>query len=113
MALSVGTGGAPIWLNSGIVSAPISILGRPLLFTEKVPALGSAGDLSFVDFNWYAIGDRSSLHIESSVHAQFTSDTTVFRAIERVDGRSWLTSAITPANSSSTRSAFVALEARA
>lgn len=112
MALSVGTGGSIVWLNNGAVGPPMTILGRPVIFTEKVPSLGSAGDINFVDLSYYAIGDRQAMRLESSEHAKFTSDETVFRLIERVDGRPMLTSAITPANSGDTQSAFVNIAQR-
>ena len=54
MALSVGTGGGPVWIGNmaggtgGADTPPMSILGRPVIFTEKTPALGTTGDLSFV-----------------------------------------------------------------
>jgi len=116
MSLAVGTGGSAIWLNNGVVGPPMSILGRPVIFTEKVPTLGGAGvgkDISFIDFGYYLIGDRQEMRAESSMHAQFTTDQTVFRIIERVDGRGWLQSAITPQNSTNTLSPFVTLGERA
>ena len=112
MALSVGTGGSPIWLTVGSGSGPTTILGQPLIFSEKVPKLGDAGDISLLDFSWYLLGDRSELRLESSIHAQFANDITVFRAIERVDGRPGILSAITPQNGTATLSPFVRLGAR-
>lgn len=116
MSLAVGTGGSAIWMNNGQVGPPMTILGRPVIFTEKVPTLGGAGsgkDISFIDFGYYLIGDRQQMRAESSVHAQFTTDQTVYRIIERVDGRGWLQSAITPQNSVNTLSPFVTLGERA
>jgi len=115
MALSVGTGGSAIWLNNGVQGPPSSILGRPLLLTEKVPTIGGAGsgkDISFIDFGYYLIGDRQQMRAESSMHAKFTTDQTTYRIIERVDGRGWLMSALTPANSANTLSPFVTLGER-
>ena len=63
------------------------------------------------DFSYYLIGDRAETRIQSSEHAQFTTDQTVYRAIERVDGKSWIQSAFTPGNGGDTRSAFVGLAA--
>lgn len=113
MALSVGTGGSAIWLNNGVQGPPMTILGRPVIFTEKAPgALGAAGDISFVDFGFYLIGDRQVMSAMSSPHYKFGNDLTAYRIIERVDGRPWLQSAITPQNSSNTLSPFVSLAAR-
>ena len=115
MSLAIGTGGSAIWLNNGVVGPPMTILGRPVIFTEKVPTLGGAGsgkDISFIDFGYYLIGDRMQMRAESSAHFQFGTDQTVYRIIERVDGRGWLQSAITPQNGSSTLSPFITLGER-
>src|SRR5690606_30281952 len=113
MSLAVGTGGSAIWLNNGVEGPPMTILGRPVIFTEKVPKVGDANDITFLDFGYYLIGDRRATRAEASVHAQFTTDQTVYRIIERVDGRGWIQSAITPDKSSQTLSPFVGLAARA
>lgn len=113
MALSVGTGGSAIWLNNGVEGPPMTILGRPVIFTEKSPVLGDAGDIAFIDFGYYLIGDRQVMQAMSSPHYKFASDKTAYRIIERVDGRPWLESAITPKNSGPTLSPIVKLAARA
>jgi HK97 family phage major capsid protein len=112
MALNVGTGGSAIWLNNGQVGPPMTILGRPVIISEKAPALGSAGDISFVDFGYYMIGDRQAMTAESSGHFKFQNDVTAFKVTERVDGRVWLGSALTPKNNGSTLSPVVLLGAR-
>lgn len=116
MALPVGLGGSgPIWLNNGIAGAPpMTIYGRPVLFTEKCPKLGDAGDISFVDLSYYLLGDRQTVTVDASTEYKFGYNMTAFRAVERVDGRPWLQSAITPKNASTnTLSAYVALGERA
>lgn len=117
MALSVGTGGSAVWLGgyggpSGAASPPASILGRPVIVSEKVGPLGTTGDISFVDLNYYLIGDRSGVEVAASDQVNFKQDQTVFRLIERVDGRPWLQSAITPANGGATMTPFVQLASR-
>ncbi|MFI9200167.1 phage major capsid protein [Streptomyces sp. NPDC053048] len=114
MALSVGTGGSAVWLNNGVEGPPMTILGRPVIFTEKAPGLlGDQGDISFVDFGFYLIGDRQVMSAMSSPHFKFQNDQTAYRIIQRVDGRPWLQSAITPQNNGPTLSPFVQLAARA
>jgi HK97 family phage major capsid protein len=113
MALSVGTGGAPVWLTDGTTGSPMSILGRPVIFTEKMETLGDAGDIAFVDLSYYLIGDRQQMSAMTSEHFKFSTDTTAYRIIQRVDGRPWLKSAITPHKGSNTLSPFVKLAARA
>lgn len=113
MALSVGTGGSAIWLNNGAAGPPMTILGRPVIFTEKTPGLlGTLGDISFVDFGFYLIGDRQVMSAMSSPHFKFQNDQTAYRIIERLDGKPWLQSAITPKNNGSTLSPFVQLATR-
>ncbi len=112
MALAVGTGGSAIWLNNGAVGPPMTILGRPVIFTEKAPVVGDLGDINFVDLGFYLIGDRQVMSAMSSPHFKFQNDQTAYRIIERVDGRPWLQSPITPKNAGPTLSPFVQLQAR-
>ena len=89
---------------------PITIMGRPVLFTEKVSAAGTSGDISFVDLSYYLIGDRQAVAVSASEHFAFQNDQTAYRIIERVDGRPWLQQALTPHNNSAnTLSAYVGL----
>lgn len=112
MALSVGTGGSAIWLNNGAQGPPMTILGRPVIFTEKAQTVGTVGDINFVDLGYYLIGDRQTMAAETSPHYKFANDQTAFRIIERVDGRPWIQSAITPQKGSNTLSPFVKLATR-
>jgi HK97 family phage major capsid protein len=113
-ALTVGTGGAPIGMaNFNGQSGPtLSLLGRPVIVSEKVPSLTNQGDISFVDFRQYLIGDRMAMSAETSTEFKFGNDVTAYRFIERVDGRPWMQSAITPKNGGNTLSAYVQLGAR-
>lgn len=101
----------PVWMNNGVAGAPpISIYGRPVYFTEKAAPLGTTGDISFVDLSYYLVGDRQTMQVATSEHVQFASDKTATRVIQRVDGRPWINSAITPKNgSANTLTPFVQL----
>jgi HK97 family phage major capsid protein len=112
MALAVGVGGGPIMVTNAAGPAPMTIFGRPLIVSEKAGALGSRGDISFVDLSYYLVGDRQTMTADSSTDYAFGSDKTTFRIIQRVDGRPWLKSAITPKNGGNTLSPFVELAAR-
>jgi len=101
-----------VWVaqdQGAALKLPEAIFGRPYIVTEKMPALGSASDIGFFDLSYYIIGDRQKLTIDSSSHVGFTSNTTYWRFVIRVDGQPWLSSAITPANGTQTLSPFVAL----
>lgn len=112
MALSVGTGGSSVMVVNAQGPAPQNIFGRPMIISEKAGALGDRGDIAFVDLSYYLVGDRQTMTADSSTDFAFGSDKTTFRIIQRVDGRPWLKSAITPKNGGNTLSPFVELAAR-
>ncbi|MFE2970871.1 phage major capsid protein [Streptomyces sp. NPDC059340] len=110
LSLTVGTGGNSVFVVNAAAGMPMSIFGRPLIITEKGGVLGSRGDLAFVDLSYYLVGDRQIMTADSSTDYNFGTDKTTFRIIQRVDGRPWIQSAITPANgSAATLSPFVEL----
>jgi HK97 family phage major capsid protein len=102
---------SPIFISNIVAGVPLTILGRPVLVSEKVRTLGSQGDIAFVDLGYYLIGDRQVMQVADSGDYRFGYDQTAFRIISRVDGRPWLNSAITPANGGDTLSPFVELNA--
>jgi HK97 family phage major capsid protein len=112
LSQAVGTGGGPVWVANMSGGAPNSIYGRPLIFSEKAQTLGTKGDIYFVDLSYYLIGDRQALTTSASAHVNFTTMETVFLFTERLDGRCWLDSALTPRNGSNTVSPIVALASR-
>ena len=89
-------------------SIPGTILGRPIVMTEKLPALGTTGDVLLADFSYYIIGDRQATTIAASEHFAFTSDLTTWRFVHRVDGQPWLDEPIY-IDTTNTVSPFVAL----
>ncbi|MGW5429958.1 phage major capsid protein [Streptomyces sp. NPDC004059] len=110
LSLTVGTGGNSVFVVNAAAGMPMSIFGRPLIITEKGSALGTRGDLAFVDLSYYLVGDRQVMSADSSTDYNFGTDKTTFRIIQRVDGRPWIQSAITPQNgSAATLSPFVEL----
>ena len=111
MALNVGTGGSAIFVNNASDGVPMTIFGRPVIFTEHCKTLGTVGDIFFADLSYYVIGDRNGVAIASSPHYRFANGETVWRFTERIDGGPWLESAITPENGS-TLSPFIALSTR-
>lgn len=114
MALSVGTGGSAVWLMDGRGRPVLTLLGLPVIRTEKTPGyLGQQGDLSLIDFSFYLVGQRDAMSMDTSEHVRFTRDQTTIRVIQRNDGRPWLATAITPKNGGPTLSPMVTLAARA
>jgi HK97 family phage major capsid protein len=98
--------------GDGSATPPMTILGRPVEFTEKVSSVGTAGDINFVDFGYYLIGDRQAMQAQTSTEYKFGNDKTAVRVIERVDGTPWIKSAITPRKGSNTLSPFVKIATR-
>lgn len=113
LTMSDASGNQPIWAMNIANGAPGTILGRPVIVTEKVNALGDQGDINLVDLSYYLIGDRQSMTVTTSDHYRFPNRERAFLITERVDGRAWLKSAVTPRKGANTLSPFVTLAARA
>lgn len=99
------------WLKNLVDPIEKTILGRPYFVTEKMSALGDAGDIGFFDLGYYFIGDRQQITVDASTHVYFTTNHTAWRFTLRVDGQPWLASALTPRYGSATLSPFVVLSA--
>ncbi|MCK9575663.1 MAG: phage major capsid protein [Clostridia bacterium] len=114
MALSVGTGGQPVYMPAGGASAqPYSTLfGRPVVPIEQCSALGDKGDIILADMSQYAMIDKGGLQSAQSIHVRFLYDENVFRFIYRTDGQPMWNSALTPYKGSNTLSPFVVLADR-
>lgn len=78
------------------------LLGMPLRVSEKIPFPGSGtnGSLTLYDPTGYLIGDRQAMQIASSTEFSFANDEVSYRVIERLDGRGWQRTPLTPANGS-------------
>ena len=110
-AVVVGVGGNSVMIGnfpgqSGVQAPPAYLLGRPIFISEKVPALGTAGDLSFCDYQYYLLGDRMEPTLTTSDQRYFETYQTAFLLSERIDGQPWLSTTLTAANNSDTLSAF-------
>lgn len=104
--LADSTNGRLIWMSQlgtkgegGLAqSMPLTLVGLPIYFTEKVPKLGTAGDVSLVDLSKYIVGDRMAIQIETSPHVLFLNNQMVWRIIARWDGQPWLDQPVTLAD---------------
>lgn len=103
------SGNASYLWGSAERGVPNSLLGRPIIFTDKLPALGTAGDIMYIDASYYLFGDRQATTIDMSIHESFTSDQATWRAIMRCDGMPWLSAPITYKDGSTQVSPFVLL----
>jgi HK97 family phage major capsid protein len=111
MAIAVGAGGVPVWMPANSVAGQPyqTLMGRPLIFTEKCQALGTAGDIALIDFSQYKIGEKGGLQVATSIHFKFDYDEQSFRFVLRYDGAPTWLSALTPKRGSKTLSPFVVL----
>jgi HK97 family phage major capsid protein len=114
LALSVGTGGMPMYMAPGsLPNAPSgALLGRPVVETEFNPTLGTVGDIVLADMSQYAMIDRD-VQAASSIHVQFIVDEIAFRFVYRCDGQPKIAKPLTPYKGTGTLSPFVALATRA
>jgi HK97 family phage major capsid protein len=112
---NVGGYAWPVYLPPGGLSdSPYAtIMGRPAIPMEWLPALGDKGDLILADWSQYAAGVKGGIKAAMSIHLRFDYDETAFRFTFRVDGQPWWPSALTPYKGSNTTSPFVTLAERA
>lgn len=94
--------------SSGVMSIG-TIFGIPVLVSEKLPALGTKGDVMLCDFSQYLLGDRQEITIDVSPHVNFLKNQMVWRVVWRGDGQPWLNNTITIADNATTVSPFVVL----
>lgn len=106
--------GGPLWLPAGAYGNENGkLLGRDVIPLEQAAAVGSVGDIAFLDATQYLIVERAGINKQTSMHMYFDTDEVAFKFSWRVGGRpDWMT-AITGATSTIARSPYVALAARA
>lgn len=134
VAVLLMRGGSPIWSMSQSVLPQIaklqdpngnyiwhenardgfagSLLGYPVRWNNRAPALGTKSDVLLADFSHYLIKDGSGPFVAASEHVKFTSNKTVIKIFWNVDGAPWLTAPFTEENGYSV-SPFVGLDVAA
>ena len=101
----------PGWLSVG-PDGTMSMLGRPLIVSDRCQQLGTVGDIILADLSQYLIGLRSDARVMVDSSYGFGNDETWFRLTMRVDGMPLLQNPITPRHGTSTLSPFVTLATR-
>ena len=66
--------------------APATLLGLPVIVSDLLKTLGTEGDVALVNGDFYAMGLRQALTVESSIHFAFSSDVTTYRFVARAGG---------------------------
>ena len=100
-----------IWGNA-VTGQPSTLLGWPVIWSEKLPSPGTAGSILLADFRYYLLGDRQATTIESTQFDRWKYDETSWRAVHRVDGQPWLSAPLTLADGTAQVSPFVILGAK-
>jgi len=89
-----------------------TLKGRPIVFCEFCPTLGTVGDVILADMKGYLTGSRGSVKSAMSMHVRFEYAESAFRFMFAVDGQPWLASALTPYKGANTLSTFVTCATR-
>lgn len=104
------TGYTPVWYPNVQQGVPGTLMGLPIIFTEKLPTLGTAGDVMLVDLAYYAVLMPQEMEVAVSEHYRFINDQTAYRIALWVDGQPLVRSPITLADGNTTVSPFVRLQ---
>lgn len=88
-----------------------TLAGVPGYISEKLPPLGTKGDVILIDPQLYVIGDRGAVEIIASPHepTAFKNNQQVWRVTYRGDGQPWLSTTVTLQDGTTTVSPFVVL----
>ncbi len=101
VTMADSTNGRLVWLNQfpqgaaqqgggAAQTLPLTFFGLPIFLTEKLPKLGTTGDVLLADFSKQLVGDRLQLQIEASPWPYFTTNQMVWRVIARWDSQPWI-----------------------
>ena len=113
MTFPVGTGGVPVYLQEAKQDDMSTVFGKAVIESDQCSALGSVGDINLVDLSQYMLITKGGVISDTSIHVQFLTAENCFRFIFRANGMPKRDKALTIKNSSTARSAFVALAVRA
>ncbi|MCK9569986.1 phage major capsid protein [Candidatus Pacearchaeota archaeon] len=113
MAAAIGTGGALVWHPSVVADKPDMLLGRPIYFTEFCQTVGDKGDILLANMSQFLQGTYMPVQGAESIHVRFVNHERTFKFWLKNAGSPWWSAPLTPKNSTSTLSPFVALNERA
>jgi HK97 family phage major capsid protein len=80
LTLMTDTGGNLLWTYGK------TLFGLPVVITEKLPTLGSQGDVILIDPSFYCIGMRQEVQIDTSNAPGWTNDSISVRGLLRIAG---------------------------
>jgi HK97 family phage major capsid protein len=87
------------------------LMGYPIKWTFRAPALGTVGDISLIDATYYLIKDGFGPAFDFSKHVYFLENQSVLKMFANVDGQPWLNGTITAEDAATEISPFVGLRA--
>lgn len=99
-----------IWTPNARDGLPSTLMGLPIIWTEKLPGLGSKGDIMLGDWRYYLLGDRQATTVESTKFDRWQYDETSWRIVHRVGGAPWLSAPLTLQDGTTQVSPFVVLD---
>jgi HK97 family phage major capsid protein len=111
LAMSAGTWQVNQPILEGAVKPHFVINGQGGYVTEKLPALGTKGDVVLFDPLLYVLGDRGAVEIAFSDQepTAFNKNQSVWRVTYRGDGQPWLSKTITLQDTTTAVSPYVVL----
>ncbi len=115
MTMNLGTTSYPVYMPPGGLSTAGygTLFGRPVVPVEYMPAPGTPGDVMLADLSQYRFVEKAGgIQTASSIHVQFVTDQTAFRAVWRVGGAPKWIAPLTPYQGTATTSPFITLGAR-
>lgn len=112
MEFPVGTGGVPVYLQAAKEGSVATLKGHPIVESDHCSALGTVGDINYVDLSQYMLITKGGVQADTSMHVQFLTAENCFRFIFRANGMPKKNKALTIKNSSKTRSSFITLATR-
>jgi HK97 family phage major capsid protein len=102
---------SPGWFSTGS-DGSMTLMGRPLVITDRLQPLGTVGDIVLADLTEYLVGQVGEMRLAVDTSVGFASGEIYYKATMRVDGQPAISSAITPRRGSDSLSPFVKLATR-
>jgi HK97 family phage major capsid protein len=112
LKMVIGTGGVPVYLPAAQVGSLDTLRGRPIVDSDQCQALGTKGDIMFINPKDYALIYKGGIDAASSIHVGFLTAENCFRFMFRCNGFPKRNSSLTIKNSSNARSTIISLDTR-
>jgi HK97 family phage major capsid protein len=90
--------GRYIWKENARDGFAGTLMGYPLRWNNRMPGLGSKGDVLLADWGSYVIKDGSGPFVAASEHVEFLNNKTVIKIFWNVDGAPWMKAPIKEEN---------------